>query len=205
MTVAKELNLASPLRDIEIEEDKEYWQALGVFIEDFASIESLVFTYLFVCSRTPLPMARALFSGVHIEQGVSFIKRAWQVLPPSDSVKQDLEKVFDHLGEINAVRNSLVHHGSYLTETKERVTSDISRALTVDRIREHRISGEDLIQMSRDLLKIGTHIIVAVTMSDASLEERAKRAPVLKTAWHYKRPSTQRKKPRKPSRKDRKP
>ena len=53
----KELNLASPLRDIEIEEDKEYWQALGVFIEDFASIESLVFTYLFVCSRTPPLMA----------------------------------------------------------------------------------------------------------------------------------------------------
>jgi hypothetical protein len=198
-------NLASPLRVLEAHPDEGYLRALGDFVESYANTESLVFTYLHFSSKLTLPVSRALFSGVRTKEAISYIQRIWDVDPPPDFVRSHVEEAFTHLHMITDVRNHVMHYGSFLTDEQVRVTSDLGRAHTVERVRQMRIGEEDLITMTRDLFKIGIHIMAAmwVIMSGFDKRREAEFAPLLAAAWRYTQPPARNRKPRKPSSKER--
>ncbi len=192
-----ELNLAPalpPLADI----DFEYQQCLGMFIEEYAHAEALVFLYLIHTINLSVPMGRALFSGVRVKEALGLIGRVWEIEPPSPSIKEDLDEVFQHLSIITGVRNSIMHY-SYMSDEQVRTTSDVTRAHTVERIRQIPVPHEALFHMGRDLLKIGMHMMAAISLPDSSFDERAVGRDLLHRAWLYKQPSTQKQKRRKPS------
>jgi len=187
-------------RSISIVEDPEYWQALGRFIERFATVESVLFHYVASIAPMSAHIARAFIPGTRTAELIEIIRRVWQAdilwqniegtnVPASDvhaEQKGELEPVLSQLKTNNTVRNSLIHYASFVTSDKGRVSSNAARALTAENVKEHRATPEILGQMTDDLEKIGHHLASFIVRWKASFDQRASEWPALKNAWRYK-------------------
>jgi hypothetical protein len=129
-------------RTISTMKDPAYWQALGQFIEAFASTETVLFTYMTLCAQVRPDSARALLSGIHGDPMIDLVKRVWKGIPPDVDILEKLSGALEQFKMISDRRNSMVHYVSFVTGDKGRVSSNITRASTNRRLREHRISPE---------------------------------------------------------------
>ena len=175
--------------------DAVYWEALGRFVEHFAMAESALFLNLGHHAKVTDDIGKALFSGTRVDGAISFIRRIVQVAPPDAETVQELDDVLAQLQAINTVRNHLVHYGTEWSNdpSRERLSSNRMVALTERHLVEHRISSEMLDDMSIDLFKIYTHLMLQVLMPGASIKERVgleiwPGGEALLAAWRYKRP-----------------
>jgi hypothetical protein len=196
-------------RSISIVRDPAYWQALGEFIEAFASAETMLFTYLAVCANIPNSTAKALLSGIHADQIVSLIRRVWEIRPQTSGTTKRLERAFAQLTEINKIRNNVVHYASFVTSDKGRVSSNVTRALTRDRrrLKEFRVSSDILGDMTVDLETISQNLTYALTAiidpGGISPETAQRELPALDAAWRYTDPEEQNQSHRTPRKRDR--
>jgi hypothetical protein len=171
--------------------DPAYWQELGEFIEAFASAETLLFNYLAMCAGLTHNTARALLSGIHADQVIDFIRRVWAVRPPDVDIQQKVDDALIQFKVIGAARNSMVHYVSFVTSDKGRISSNITRAVTVERTREFRVSPNIMREMIIDLAKISEHILYAINISGdprISREDLMRQMPALAASWQYKPP-----------------
>jgi hypothetical protein len=114
------------------------------------------------------------------------IRRICDIEPHSEDRKQELEDVLSRLDNINKVRNFLLHHGSFTTDDKGRITSNVSRAYIAKTVREHRVSIDILKAMISDLEKVQQHLVsFGVLPSSMSFADRAAQLPALSRAWLY--------------------
>jgi hypothetical protein len=176
--------------------DPHYWLALGEFVERFALAEIALFAYLARCADIPRATANAVLSGNHADQMIKLVRRLWQVKPPDNDLRDKVEDALTQFNIINEVRANVVHYGSFFTDDKGRVSSNVSRALTLEErhFREIRVSPYVLKDMSIDLEKIGHHFVyanLAILDPRVSREELAGGLPALADAWRYKRPEDQ--------------
>jgi hypothetical protein len=95
--------------------DPTYWQALGEFIEAFSGAEIMLLQYLTSCAKLRHDVARALLSGFHVDQMISFVRRVWQVIPPDAGVAEKLAGVLEQFKIISDRRNSMVHYVSLVS------------------------------------------------------------------------------------------
>ena len=102
--------------------DPSYWQALGEFIEAFSGAEMGLLHYLTSCAKVRNDVARALFSGVHVDQMISFVRRVWQVIPPDADIAEKMSGVLEQFKIISDTRNSLVHYVSLVSSDKGRIS-----------------------------------------------------------------------------------
>jgi hypothetical protein len=191
-----EPNLAPLIRLLPLSDSPRYHRALGGFIERFAYLEGILFAYLLARARLPAHIGRAILSGGTIDTMTQNIIRLWDVEPLPKETRTEMNEVFEHLKNI-----STAHYGSFMLSKRQRVSSNVLKALTTDRILQHRVSPRILSAMNIDLLKIGLHVISTLPDQSLSLAERAKTTPALASAWRYTHPSGQRRKSRKPKRK----
>jgi hypothetical protein len=187
-------------RWIRFENDPEYWQALGQFIEYFASIEGLMFNFLAFYAKVEDPIAKAVFSGVRADAAMDYIRRIVAVNDPGDERRHELDNVFKQLKSISDARNDIVHYMSFVTSDLGRIVSNISRAHLTKNIKERPVSPAILKTMTTDLEKIGLHLVMHWVLPNASLAERARQEPILNNAWRYKPPQDQTMKVNKPVR-----
>jgi len=174
-------------RTVSLTPDPAYWQALGEFVEAFAHIEHFLFNGLTLASGVSPRVAKALFSGTRALDAISLLRRISEISPPSAN-RDELEDVFAQITAINMIRNSIVHYASIMTSDSGRITTNWARALTPERIAEHRISPDMLKDMSADLDKAGNHFVSLWTLGSLTLAQRAEELPPLARAWRYKRP-----------------
>jgi hypothetical protein len=178
---------------VSFEKDPGYWQALGEFIETFASAELMLFTYLYLCAGINKSLGRALFGGLHVDQIIQQIRRIWAVEMRHPELKDNLEEAIKQFATINTQRNVIIHHASFVTSDKGRITSTISRARQPTLIREVRVSLEILKEMTTDLSKISDHLVYAtciITTPNISRDDLAADFPALTAAWRYTPPGT---------------
>jgi hypothetical protein len=136
-------------------QNEKYWAALGAFIETFAVVEDVLNSFLISYAKVTPGVGRALFSGTRCDAAIDNVRRIRTVKrAPQD---EGLETVFVHLKAISNVRNFLVHY-EHVGKDDDRIVSDRSRALTPDRVREHRVSSALLNEMTRDLHYIANRL-----------------------------------------------
>ena len=170
------------------EKDPAYWQALGELIEAFASAETLLFNYLAMCAGITHHIARTLLSGQHAEQIIGLIRRVWVVRPPDADVHEKMDDALCQFAKISNARNSIVHHVSFVTSEKGRVSSNITRAFTANRAHEFRGSPNNMTDMIADLEKISTHILYAqniISDPQLSCDDLKRDLPALAASWRY--------------------
>ena len=182
-----EKNAQRAHRSIAIVDDPLYWQALGKFIEKYASTEAVIFNTLASCCGISIKTAQSIFSGTRTIQAMEFLRRINEANNITDEKQRELEEyVFPQLANITALRNHLLHYGSFVTSDAGRISSDISRAHTPKKIREMRTSVEILEHAIRDIEKINSHLISHLVLVNAPFDQRARIFPNLLAAWQYK-------------------
>jgi hypothetical protein len=154
----------------------------------------MLFAYLTACARLDHPIARALLSGLHADQLITAIRRVWEIRPPDSEIREVADSALVQFKAINEIRNSVAHYVSFVASDRGRVISNITRALTAERIREFRISPDIMTAMIGDLEKIGQHMtfaLIATVDPHAKREDMRRELSTLAASWQYKRPEDQ--------------
>ena len=89
--------------------DPNYYRALGEFIEAFSGCEAIVFSVLTFYAGTPIPIAKAIFSGQTMDSAIGHIKRLAKVRGMAPERRADLARIFWQLKLIAEIRNKIVH------------------------------------------------------------------------------------------------
>jgi len=154
-------------------------------VEAFAVAELSLFRYMAHISEMSEPVARIVGKSWHVSNMIEFVRHVWKVTPlPPQS--EELADVLSHFAEINALRNSVIHHISMVTPEGERISSNVDRSMPSKAVQAHRVSSQMLLGVTLDVLKVSKHLISVVIKPSASLAERADSVPALNNAWKYK-------------------
>jgi hypothetical protein len=160
---------------------------LGNFVEAFANLEAMMFQSLRFYARLDIDTARALFSGTRVDGAMQYVRRIWEVRPIAPGRKVDMENVFGQIKLINDLRNKIIHYGTFVTSDKGRITSTIARALTPDRVEEHRATKKDLAAMVDDIRLINTALMWDfVPLPTGTVATLTQQTPILLQPWRYK-------------------
>jgi hypothetical protein len=80
---------------------KGYHEALGLFIEEFASTEALMFMLLCHYAKVNPHVGKAVFPGLKISQTIEFVKSVALVKDLGEPRESDLENALKQLKSIN--------------------------------------------------------------------------------------------------------
>src|SRR5580693_150163 len=166
----------------------EYHAALGRFVDRFAEVENALPFVLRHYAKLPTATARALLSGVRVDQMKGLLNRLAEVglLPTAEWA--DLEPTLQQLGVINGRRNDILHHGAESVAEGRAFVTNALMAHTEERITSFTISPEILDDMTADLRKIMIHLLTRHA-GRPEMKAQANRdwvASVLRQPWRYK-------------------
>jgi len=180
--------------------DAAYWQALGKFVETYASVEAMMFYILSLHSKVPADIAKALFSGTRLDASIKYLRRILAVRDIDETISKELEALFAQLTVINAARNDVTHYGSIETLDFGRVSSNYVRAHLPENITMRPMNTEVLTAMTQDLERISSLLFVHTILPENN--KAGKRANLWDQggAWLYKPPQDHEMKLNKPER-----
>jgi hypothetical protein len=183
------INRAAPARIADDESDgvtsiDAYYQALGRFVHTFAKVEFTVFLVLRHYAKMPLHAARALLTGIRMDQTQGMLKRLREVEFIDEAPWADVDRVLKQLSEINKFRNDLLHDTTILSETGRGVVTNAAKALHEGRFEQSLVSPEILNNATFDLRKITTHLNVKHMGKPDPGDPKV--AALLRAPWRYK-------------------
>lgn len=164
---------------------REYYEALGRFVDMFARAETAVTLTLRHYAKTSPEVSKIIFAGTRTNAGSKIIKQIANATGVSQELRKDLEDVFNQLGIITGVRNAVLHYGT------EPESVAMGNAIVSDAIKAKGepttfpISPKALNEMTADLNKIIAHLDqshLGKATADSFLGD-----PRL-AAWRYKHP-----------------
>jgi hypothetical protein len=91
--------------------DTEYFGRFGEFIHRYASVERIVHYIFRHYSTLPEKVARTIDGGMALSSLISLVKRMAVAADISEPERSELETLFDHLGHITLLRDTLIHRG----------------------------------------------------------------------------------------------
>jgi hypothetical protein len=174
-----------PKRGTHIRE--RYWRALGKFVDEFAAIETAIHILLMQRTNTPLDIARAVFSGVRIQEAMKLIGRVSEVRPLDAKTKADQKYVFAQLNVITDFRNAILHYGARTITPSEFEVTNWLMALNESRQVKIRVSAKTLLQLVHDLRKIEVHLMARHMLREPDLMLPFTRSELnlLNASWRY--------------------
>jgi len=174
---------------IRFEDDPVYWQALGEFVEGFASIEAMLALTLSQYAGIRPLIGRAVFSGLRPDTAMSQVRRIMEISDRGEGAREEIEHIFAQVAILNDARNQVVHYPSFIIEGFGRVVSNASRSHVPRTLRELRVSPDILRDMSADLRVISVLLVNHAFRDQLSKEERASFDAELARPWRYKPPA----------------
>ncbi len=89
----------------------DYFAKFGEFIHWYASVERIVHYVFRHFSGLPQEAARTIDGGMALSALISLIRRIVVARKVSEAERNELELLFDHLGHITLLRDTLIHRG----------------------------------------------------------------------------------------------
>ena len=173
-------------------EDERYWSSLGHFVEMFAFVELQLLAVLTRFTGVSKDVARAIFSGVHVETAISFLRRT-QAIAWTNLDIEELGEALAQLKLITSKRNDIIHFGSSFNEDGSRLVTTKAKALFPEDVRETRISSRVINAMLTDLSFIALELAAWQHLPIKQLESKPPAegaVPKKLRTWHY-RPDVQ--------------
>jgi hypothetical protein len=146
----------------ELSEGQKQLIALARFVLEFAQAEEYVVETLWALGNVSDELARAAMSGVRADAAIGYINRLFELRGVKEADRTPFPEVFKHFSDISKTRNLILHHGLETGGVVGTYTSDGKRALTLEKMRYQRISTEILNQMTDDLAKVTSMLIVEI-------------------------------------------
>jgi hypothetical protein len=168
---------------------KEYYSALGEFIDNFAQTEGWLFALLAFEANTLAPTIQALLPGLRARGAMDLIRRVRE--SKQDPIDARMTEVFSHLAELNTARDQLVHWGfdADPTNAGTLTLSNALRAHTPGAQRKIPVSPELISNMTDDLMFVKASIAQRITDMRAMGEFSGEVSAFLALAhqpWRYK-------------------
>jgi hypothetical protein len=161
-----------------------YWASFGRFIHYFSTVEQKLHSLLWEISGVNFEVARAVFQDARFSNIVATINRIYE--SRNEDEHPMYRRAIDHLGEINKMRNDLVHSPVALTD-KGAVVSNRIKAMPAKR-KELIVTAELLDDMCRDLTTALACLTIVLSDRNALPENaRALRwQEIAQRPWLYK-------------------
>lgn len=134
-------------------------ESLGHFVLAFAFVENVMQGTLRALGRVSDQFARAALAGVRVDVAMESLTRYFEVTNAPTKQRAVYSEIFSYVRSINKARNLILHYGVTWGEGGF-TASDAGRALTPDRIRRLPVTEETLDQMSDDLWKAASMLIL---------------------------------------------
>jgi hypothetical protein len=194
------------------EKTTNYFRSLGEFMTIFSSVEVNLQMAVWEFAGLSEPVAKAILPSLRIEMAMSTINRIADTQSWNAEKRAELEDMFWHLGEINKLRNDILHYGAAMDGSEWITVTNKAFAHVPNKVRTLRISSTTLKEATLDLVKIQTHLVALAWGHRMPLTARASMSDILTSAWRYKSPQQAgdprksqktpqaRKRPRRPSR-----
>jgi hypothetical protein len=134
---------------------KTYYEQVGMFVTIFSEVELRLLQSLWHFSGLKQPVASAVLTGTKVEGAMSLINRIADAEDWSAERRAELQYIFSQLGEINKLRNDLLHFGSFWEHEKDEwAISNEGFVHASDRLRRRVVSIATWNDAFADLLKI---------------------------------------------------
>ena len=168
--------------------EDEFLHALGRFVVNFSRAETALQAVLWHYAKTHETIARCLFSGVHIDVGMNYIRRIAEATNAPKEDREDLDRLFAQLRVINKVRNDILHHGIHSDAEGNAFLTNALLAHLPQNVTVMPISVEELNKMTTDVRQIVVTLIVrhAGRMPVQSDENRRALEEFVRAPWRYK-------------------
>lgn len=127
---------------------KAYWLALGTFIHKFSELERQMQLLLWQESNVSPVTAKAIFSGVKIDQAKDLINRVRATKGLGEDAR--LSRIFSQITVISGARNDIVHYGAEFNEPNFTVSNKFIAHIP-ERIRKFSSEPDDLYKLLHDL------------------------------------------------------
>lgn len=137
--------------------EEAYFTALGRFVDRFARAELYTRFALWHYAKTKPDIARAVFSGVHVDTAITHIRRVLDAQRIPESARHGIGDILAQLKMISGVRNDLLHTGAESIAEGEGFVTNI--LIAHNELKTFPISPLILDAMSADLRKITMHLI----------------------------------------------
>ena len=165
--------------------NEKYYLALGRFIQRFAGIEASLQSLLWRYAEVSPEIARSIFSGVRVDQAMSFIKR----LHKSREIEMHpmMLNTLDQIGVINTARNLIIHYGAKFDKGEPQFVTNQRLAIRPEDAQWLPISVQAFDALTADISHI--HLCInLLAQRDQMKPERFERAVerALRRAWRYK-------------------
>lgn len=166
---------------------RAYYEALGRFVDMFSKAERAVHLVLRNYAKMTDGAARALLSGVRVDETRNRLSRLHEAKAMSDEDWVSVEPILQHLNEINGCRNEILHHGALTVAEGDGLVTNAAMALTVDRVTGFPISPDILADMTFDLRKIILHLYVRHLGRPPLRGDHPELQATLHAPWRYTR------------------
>lgn len=147
--VAKTLDQFAKRARIAKEEEAAYFQALGLFVHRFSGVEAYLQKLLATLVGVSPDTAKAIFSGVRVDNAASYIKRLF--VARNETIDPQLERALTQLGHINGLRNHIIHYGATFKGGLPAMVSNARVAHAPSSLYEFPISSRILDDLNTDL------------------------------------------------------
>jgi hypothetical protein len=190
MTTLPRKGLINTLYKKIVAPDQRYYDALGRFVDAFATAEGATQLVLWYYAKLPTSVALALLSGIRGDEVLNRMRRLFETGDVQQSDWADLEPILQQFNLINGIRNEILHYGARAKSDGERYVSNALKAHTRQKITVFSISAEILADMTHDVGKIIIHLhtrhMGRPPLGGArNLDEVEK---ILRAPWRYKPP-----------------
>ena len=167
---------------------REYWAELGRFVHTFSETEQTLLSLLRHLAGVSDEIAGILFGGVRFDGAKDTINRIVAATAQT-SVGDALRRPLAQFAAINTIRNNVIHWGAKHDGSTELLVTNAAQNPTADRLKEFRISPDDLRAMSVDLHKINLALVLLLLPSSSDEETFGR---YLAVPWLYKPPQPNR-------------
>ena len=131
-----------------------FYAALGRFVAEFSDVEAYLQTVMWRAAGVKPPVAPAVFSGVRIDQAISFMNRIADAKRWPKRRRDEFSYLSQQLGIINKLRNDILHYGAETDYAGRWLVSNEKFIHTPERLRETYIDERELANATSDLKKI---------------------------------------------------
>ncbi|MBN9545003.1 MAG: hypothetical protein J0I19_05980 [Alphaproteobacteria bacterium] len=139
---------------------EDYYIALGDFINTFSDVESQLVLALADFAKVDKKTAKALFSGVRVDQASDFIRRLGAVKKIKPKIFEELTKnLLPQIKVITDLRNDVIHYGARLQSI--RLTINNQRGIGRTQVRRYIVSAKMLESARMDLGMINLRLFMA--------------------------------------------
>jgi hypothetical protein len=138
---------------------REYWRALGEFVDNFARAEVILKRFLIRLLDLDTAVGLVVTAGLRADTLATYILRVNDLKPRPGFDPAFVREAVERFAAINTVRNAILHSGAVMKDEKLIVTNFLT-ARTPAHKHEFAVKPEPLEEMSYDLSKIIGHFIV---------------------------------------------